>query len=363
MRLDRKHLMAALKAAHSIAPKRTPRANLREALLEESFGEVRLSATDLSRGIGVGVAGDAESGERLMLPVEEALAALGSVSDDAVLVRAVEPGRTVLEGGGARWSFSTSDVADSGAHRGPTGERPIAAEVAREALAEAVRLTAWAAGSVDESSRWALNCAEVEVRDGEVVVVASSVRTAAEARFAAPGAAAAVVHVDAGALAAAVEVLSGERVTIRAGDDVVEVASGGDRAWALGSRLRFPSAVRDMLSPKGDPVALDAGALREIVQRARQAVLKGSSAIDVEVADGYATASHANVERAAHGGKIAAKGPDGRMAVDGALLLAALAGIDGEARLWFPASGAGAAFVRCEARQGWTALVMTMTYE
>ena len=364
MILSRVSLLAALKAAGGIVPTRTPRPMLREALVFETFGEIRLWASDLHRGVDLPVVGDAKAGEALMLPVAEAAQWLGSVSEDKVEAVEYEPTRVELRAGASKRRVTTSPPQDGrDALGGPTTEMPVIATVGAPALEEALAQVRWAIAA-GAGTRYAFDFVELSARDGRTRVRATDGKKMAEASFASPQRADFSVVLDPKALAAILGAFDGD-VTISTAGAAVRLSASGGSAWTLGANLPFPDCTQFLTVPYGAPrIDLDAGAFRAAVQRAAMAMEgdKLTRGIDLSLDMGSLVIQYTADGRSAED-VIAVKTacPKASALIDGGYLVEALGGLSGPMSFWFSAGAGGPNYLRCEARAGWTAMVMGMT--
>ena len=362
MTLSRPSLLAALKAASGIIPTRTPRPVLREALLFERGGDIRLWASDTHRGVDVLVTGDARPGEALMLPVAEAAQWLASVSEDKVDAVEYEPTRIELRAGASKRRATTSPVQDGReALGGPTNAMEEVAKVKADLLATAFAQVKWAIAA-DIQTRHALDFVELSARGGEVRARATDGKKMAEARFPAPGGSEFSLLLDPKALVAVLGAVEGD-VTIRAHNSAVRFDAGGASAWTLGANLPFPPCDQFLQVPEGAvQMDLDAGAFRAAVQRAALAMEgdKVTRGIDLSLDMGSLVIKY-NADGRSAEDLLAVKtaAPKAEACIDGGFLLEALGGLSGPMSFWFGKNG-GPNYVRCEARAGWTGLVMGM---
>lgn len=367
MQINRSALAAALAAARGIAPTRTPRPHLQEALLYEAFGSVHLAATDLARGLDLELTGDAEAGETIMLPLADAAAALATLDGDRVAVTAKD-GRTTLAGGDASWTWSASDPTDATCHRGPTAPLTKVLSVPSAALAEALRRVEWArVPDREEVARYALHHVRLAVERERATLTAASGATLATDGFAAPGATASVAAtLDPTTLAAILATASAETVDVHCAGERAEVRAPRARGWLLGLTLPFPNTA-GMTTTKGEATCVvTTKDLLRAVGRANLATDNLTQALEVTLTGERLGVKHANAKRSADGGGVAARAVTASepiaFHVSGEHLARALRASPEEVRLWFPIDQ-GPLILRSEAWPDWTALVMPIRME
>ena len=364
MILSRVSLLAALKAAGGIVPTRTPRPVLREALVFEQGGDIRLWASDLHRGVDLPVTGDARGGEALMLPVAEAAQWLASVGEDKVEAVEYEPTRVELRAGASKRRVTTSPAQDGrDALGGPTTKMPVVATVGAPALEEALSQVRWAIAA-GAGTRYALDFAELSAKGGRTRIRATDGKKMAEASFPSPQCTDFAVVLDPKALAAILGAFDGD-VTISTAGAAVRLSAGGGHAWTLGANVPFPDCTSFLTIPDGAArMDLDAGAFRAAVQRAAMAMAddKLTRGIDVATEMGSLVIKYTADGRSAEDVLVVKTAtPKASACIDGGFLLESLAGLSGPMSFYFATGSVGPNYLRCEARPGWTGMVMGMT--